>query len=335
MNVLEDGTTTLVGVPLLTLDADERRQVADVVQRLEERYTDSEDPRLLRDLPVLLHDLPESLVRWMADMRVAETTPVTVVDLLDVDDAVIGPSPLQPRTAPERGSSRREEFAVVLLASLLGDVFSFGTLQGGRLVHDLAPIPSESTEQSGYSSDSTLEPHNEDHFHPLRADYLVLLCLRNPDAVPTEVVTFDALDLSPEHVAVLRQPRYRLIADPTHLEGGADPRGWAAPQPLLFGDPGSTYGRVDPFFTECLPGDAEAQEAADALAAQLVEHVVPVALRPGQALVIDNYRAAHGRRPFRPRFDGTDRWLKRVSVARDLRRSRAQRRSAASRVIHL
>ena len=34
----------------------------------------------------------------------------------------------------------------------------------------------------------------------------------------------------------------------------------------------------------------------------------------GEVLVLDNYRAVHGRRAFRPRFDGTDRWLKRISV---------------------
>ncbi len=33
------------------------------------------------------------------------------------------------------------------------------------------------------------------------------------------------------------------------------------------------------------------------------------------------------------RFDGTDRWLKRINVARDLRKSRAVRKAPASRVI--
>lgn len=326
---------TLGSVPQLALSTEDRKAVAALVERMGDRYTSSEDPQLLEDIPVLLRELPLPLVSWMSGMRANESMAVTVVDLIDVDDSAIGPTPMRPRTTPEQGSTRREEFAVMLLASLLGEVFTFGTLQGGRLVHDLAPIRSESAEKSGYSSGSILEPHNEDHFHDFRADYLVLLCLRNPDAVPTEVVPFDTLALSGEHVAVLRQPRYRLIADPTHLDGGADPSGWSAPQALLFGDPASPYGRVDAFFTECLDGDDEASDALDALSEQLVEHLTPVALRPGQAVVIDNYRAAHGRGPFTPRYDGTDRWLKRVSVSRDLRPSRAQRRGAGSRVIDL
>jgi hypothetical protein len=33
----------------------------------------------------------------------------------------------------------------------------------------------------------------------------------------------------------------------------------------------------------------------------------------------------HGRKPFKARHDGTDRWLKRLDVTLDLRKSRAAR----------
>jgi hypothetical protein len=42
----------------------------------------------------------------------------------------------------------------------------------------------------------------------------------------------------------------------------------------------------------------------------------------------------HGRKPFRARFDGTDRWLRRLNVAVDLRKSRKFRLTADSRVIY-
>jgi hypothetical protein len=42
----------------------------------------------------------------------------------------------------------------------------------------------------------------------------------------------------------------------------------------------------------------------------------------------------HGRQPFTARFDGTDRWLTRLNIARDLRKSRAQRRGADDRTIY-
>ncbi|NBT21304.1 MAG: hypothetical protein EBT17_04190, partial [Actinobacteria bacterium] len=43
-----------------------------------------------------------------------------------------------------------------------------------------------------------------------------------------------------------------------------------------------------------------------------------VVLGDGDLLVIDNDRAVHGRTPFVPRYDGTDRWLKRALVVREL-----------------
>jgi alpha-ketoglutarate-dependent taurine dioxygenase len=41
-------------------------------------------------------------------------------------------------------------------------------------------------------------------------------------------------------------------------------------------------------------------------------------LQAGDVLVIDNERAVHGRTPFVPRYDGTDRWLKRALVVTSL-----------------
>lgn len=54
-------------------------------------------------------------------------------------------------------------------------------------------------------------------------------------------------------------------------------------------------------------------------------------LSPGDE--IDNFRAVHGRKPFKARYDGKDRWLKRINIARDLRKSRPVRSAAESRII--
>jgi len=55
-----------------------------------------------------------------------------------------------------------------------------------------------------------------------------------------------------------------------------------------------------------------------------VERVV---LRPGDVAFLDNYRVVHGREPFTPRYDGHDRWLKRVNLIRDIRRVFVETRS--------
>ena len=50
--------------------------------------------------------------------------------------------------------------------------------------------------------------------------------------------------------------------------------------------------------------------------------------------MLTNVRAVHGRKAFRPRNDGSDRWPTRLNIARNIRGSRARRRPADDRVIY-
>ncbi len=119
---------------------------------------------------------------------------------------------------------------------------------------------------------------------------------------------------------MLFQPRFTIRADDTH-----DHQGELEPVALLWGDRTRPYLRVDDHFTEPLPGDEPARAALDALVGALSAVEQAIALRPGEVVFIDNHLAAHGRRPFTARYDGTDRWIKRVSITRDFCRSQALR----------
>jgi alpha-ketoglutarate-dependent taurine dioxygenase len=41
-------------------------------------------------------------------------------------------------------------------------------------------------------------------------------------------------------------------------------------------------------------------------------------LETGDLLVIDNNKTIHGRKPFQARYDGTDRWVQRILVRKEL-----------------
>jgi len=41
-------------------------------------------------------------------------------------------------------------------------------------------------------------------------------------------------------------------------------------------------------------------------------------LETGDLLVIDNNKTIHGRKPFQPKYDGTDRWVQRMLVRKQL-----------------
>jgi alpha-ketoglutarate-dependent taurine dioxygenase len=71
--------------------------------------------------------------------------------------------------------------------------------------------------------------------------------------------------------------------------------------------------------------DSEAQDALEELQRVVAEHEQHVVLEAGDLLVVDNNVAVHGRSPFTPRFDGTDRWLQRTFVVTDLAPSAADR----------
>jgi alpha-ketoglutarate-dependent taurine dioxygenase len=102
---------------------------------------------------------------------------------------------------------------------------------------------------------------------------------------------------------------------------------------VFFGSADAPYLRLDPYFMDPLDDDPEAQQALDALIALIDASLVHLVLQPGSFCFIDNYKAVHGRRPFKARYDGNDRWIKRISMTRDLRKSRQARADCGSRVI--
>lgn len=326
------------------LDAADAHEAVDLLGRLAAAHDSAESEDFLAEAPALARSLPRRVVTAVRDLRLHESSSALVLRGLPVDDAAIGPTPLGWNAQPDRRSTLREEMYLVLVASLLGDVFGWSTLQDGRLVHNVLPIPGEQREQSGHGT-VRLEWHTEDGFHPHRCDYLLLLGLRNHDAVPTTVASVRDVRLSDEHRAVLTQPRFLIRPDTEHLRraervAGAsrdnivlriqdDPR----PCAVLFGHPESPYLRIDPAFMEPVPGDAEAAQALRAIEEELERNLTDVALGPGDLLIVDNYRAVHGRSAFEARYDGTDRWLKKVVVTRDLRRSRALRDAPGARVL--
>ena len=84
----------------------------------------------------------------------------------------------------------------------------------------------------------------------------------------------------------------------------------------MIGSRQAPYIRLDPYFTTPLDDDASA--ALKALAQTIDDNLQEVILQPGDCFFIDNYRIVHGRKAFKARYDGTDRWLKRVSITTDL-----------------
>ncbi|MCQ6555760.1 taurine catabolism dioxygenase TauD [Streptomyces sp. C10-9-1] len=294
----------------------------------------------------LVARVPTGLRRFLEEFRLNDSAAAFLVRGFGVDDDAVGPTPRTWAEAAASGRTRREELFLGLLGNCLGSVFSWPTLQSGRLIQNVLPIAGEEDQQSGHGSDVLLEWHTEDAFHPYRCDYLALFGVRNHDRVPTTLASIRDVRLSAEARAVLSEPRFYILPDDEHLRQLAavrpdDPgllrvremRDNPEPVAVLFGGSDSPYLRIDPFFMRCVDGDAEAEVALKELVVELERTQQDVVVDAGTLLVVDNYLAVHGRRAFTARYDGTDRWLQKAVVTRDLRKSRAARESAAGRLV--
>jgi L-asparagine oxygenase len=285
------------------------------------------------EIQVEAERLPVGIRQFMVTARAGEEAVITLSNL-PVDEDLV-PTPPSWQVAEKEGAAVREELVLLLIASVLGDPFAWSKQQNGRLVHDVCPSKGQEHSLTSASSEQQLTLHTEDVFHACRGDYVVLMCLRNPDQVGTTVAAVDSVEFAEPLREVLHGNRFRFYPDDSHYvvplhsaehPSALDERSHEVAS-VLFGPPESPYLRIDADFTSPLPGDTEAERAMHEAAERLAEAAERVVLSPGEATFIDNYRVIHGRDTFTPRYDGTDRWLKRTSVVRDLRRTYVQTKS--------
>jgi hypothetical protein len=309
------------------LTEEELGAIRPLVKEAASRHGSVEEADFLDNASTYAQELPRRLRAFLNTFRLAEPWGVCLISGYPVDDAKIGKTPPHWRKNLDGSSTTEEEIFLNLCGALLGDAIAWSHQRGGLICQDLMPIKGHEDKMLGSGSERALVWHTEDARYSYRGDYIGLMCMRNPDAVRTTFALVDEVSLDPEQVEVLFEPCFLFRPDPSHP---TDSEGEKAP--VLFGDPKSPYIRFDPYSME-RPETEEARSAMDYLTRAIDEILTGVALRPGECLFIDNYKAVHGRSSFKARFDGTDRWLKRINVARDLRRSRGVRKAPASRVI--
>jgi L-asparagine oxygenase len=335
-------------LPELTLGPDEAAELAALALDLRRGAPPPHSPEFFDEAWPAAASLPGALRSFLEDFRRSEPAGACLVHGLPVDDSAIGPTPGHWRESQRgAGATAVQEYALALCGLVLGEPFAWQTLQAGRMIQDILPIAGEEARQSGYGSFASLELHTEDGFHPNRCDYLLLLGLRNHDRVPTTIASAHDIRLPAETRAVLAQERFRIVPDDEHIRQLAasspnhpalalmlrmrdDPR----PIAVLTGRDGHSYLRIDRPFMYCADDDPEAEKALEELMAELELVQQDVVVGTGSLLVVDNYVAVHGRASFPARYDGTDRWLKKITVSRNLRKGLASPDGPGPRVTY-
>jgi Fe(II)/alpha-ketoglutarate-dependent arginine beta-hydroxylase len=314
-------------VHTLELTDEDIREIRPLVKEVASRHRSVERADFLDNARTYAQELPRRLRAFLNTFRLTEPSGVCVVSGYPVDDAKIGQTPPHWRKKSDGSSTTEEEIFLNLCGALLGDAIAWSHQREGLICQDLVPIEGHENKMIGSGSARELVWHTEDARYSYRGDYIGLMCLRNPDAVPTTFASINDVRLDSDQIEVLFEPRFVFRPDPSHPTDSE-----AEEASVLFGDPRSPYVRFDPYCMD-QPETEEARLAMDYLIRAIDENLTGVALRPGECLFIDNYRVVHGRSSFNARFDGTDRWLKRINIARDLRKSRAVREAPASRVM--
>ncbi|MEU1519265.1 TauD/TfdA family dioxygenase [Streptomyces sp. NPDC005811] len=266
--------------------------------------------------PGLLAALPEACTGLSNEVRHA-LRPVDTADGLFVlrglhpDDTALGPTPGHWSTAGDAGALW--DTVLLLVSALMGTPIAWDGQQDGRFVHNIVPSPGHESEQTGASSSVLLTPHTEDAFHPGRAHLLLLCCMRNRDNIATTAASIRRTELDRADVEQLKRTVVPILPDDAYEQARQFP-GRPAPVPTLFGAPEGLTMRFDPAYTPIDEADTGWSDAYHRLEEELARVSVTVSLEPGDVLVVDNDIVVHGRVPFRARYDGTDRWLKRASV---------------------
>jgi len=338
------------------LNKNEISHVKRLVETCLDTYKSFDDYLFLKNLPLMAHKLPTRVSTFLNEFKYNPNEEgYCVVSTGLVDSARLGATPSHWEHETNNDTCQTEVMAMCLCASILGDIFGWLTQQDGRVVHDIVPIEKHKREQLGSGSNEELTWHTEDAFHELRGDYLIMMCLRNNRSIPTTISKPDYSKLTKEHIDILFEKKYVIRPDNSHKpennstarkQALANDEGLkyaydtmlnrdAAPDKIavLFGNKKDPCLRIDPYFMD-EPEDPKAREAYTAIVELVTESLVEVSLNPGEILIVDNYEVVHGRRAFQAKFDGTDRWYKRLNIIRDIRRCNEVLEAKQSRIVY-
>lgn len=210
----------------------------------------------------------------------------------------------------ERYQMHLIDSVVIEEAMRFGVPFSFAFEQGGATVQNIFPIKSDADDQISSSSSTRLQMHTETAFHPKKPDFVFLCCLRADNAAGTTLSHIDDIlkSLSEPDIRVLQQPVFSIRPDLSFIKSGADP----SARIVSVLDKSLSEMTYDEETMTPLTGDAEVSFSR--LQQAIASTMQTIVLKEHEYVLIPNKKYVHGRTPFAARYDGTDRWLKRIML---------------------
>ncbi|HUS26596.1 MAG TPA: TauD/TfdA family dioxygenase [Nevskiaceae bacterium] len=214
---------------------------------------------------------------------------------IDVD----GPDPARAKAVGE--------LILLSIAMTIGKPYGYASQRNGEIIQNLTPNKADALKQLGTGSTTTLEWHTEDAHTPLNCDVIALLCMRGAVDANTLISKVEPAELDESVRRELEAPNYVIISDGSY---GSTSR-FRTPI-IAYDKAGNPEVRYDPLYTKT--ATKASKTALDALTAHVNARAMSINLEKGDLLLVDNGPSVHARSPFKPKYDGKDRWLQRVGV---------------------
>jgi len=233
-----------------------------------------------------------------------------------VKDAEIGHIPLTPMVPPSDDVVVQARELLLKFGAHYGIPVGYAQEQNGRLIQHVLPNPKTEYSQMSSSSKTILKLHTETAFHPYKPDWIILMCLRgDKDAFTTYALCSDILrDLDNETIQELRKPQFLTTTDESFRRNGEKHRMIRLP---IFKD--GLNGLEFCYDDDLMKGENDdAERALQTLRSVVDSKTRQISLESGDVFVINNRKLVHGRKPFQPRYDGTDRWMLRLLLVEKL-----------------
>jgi L-asparagine oxygenase len=211
-----------------------------------------------------------------------------------------------------------------IFVSVISNMITYEAEGYGRLFQDIIPVKSMEKNQTSISSNVELEIHTEQAFSKLRPDILSLACLRGNENAYTYILPVHSIvkNVTEKELETLKTPMWNTAVDLSFKMNGnefieGDIRG---PMSIIRSYKYHRLENDDPrlviedpllvFDQDLMSGiTQESNEMINKIVDIYYKHRLSHNLTPGEIVFIDNNRAVHGRSPFKPKYDGLDRFL--------------------------
>ncbi len=305
------------------------KDINKIVDEIIKANPDLKTNAILAQIKCYSDELPRYIREYIYEYKLKSKIKVLVFNL-SLEQYSFGSTPTKIAESFEKETISKIEILHCLISSVLGEIFTWSSIQNGNIINEVFPIKENMDKPISSGSNNVFDLHTEDAFHPFMGEYLSLFCLKNFNNAATILSSFDISEMSEKVIDILFEKRFLIGPNIAHNVNTQNEK-----FSILFGNRKFPFLRINLNNIKVLKNDDDARNALDTITRVLQENIIKYPMKSGDLMFIDNFRTVHGRDIYYPKYDGTDRWLKRLYITNDLKKSSEFKSTIDSRIINV